>query len=107
MNYIKQLQLIIVLLCVIVVLAIGTGVAFVASYNPGSENVAQQANSSGQPDTPAAKQVAEITDPVAKAGETLFKNNCAACHAASAEVVVGPGLAGVTQRRPEDWLISW
>lgn len=106
MPYIKQLQLIIILLCVIVVLSMGTGIAFVASYNPGSENVAQQATP-GQPDAPGAAQVAAITDPAAKAGETLFKNNCAACHAASAEVVVGPGLAGITQRRQEEWLIPW
>jgi mono/diheme cytochrome c family protein len=107
MDYIKQLQLIIILLCVIVVLSIGTGIAFVTTYTPGSENVAQQgtSTSNGQPSAPA--QAAAINDPIAKAGETLFKNNCAACHASSTEVVVGPGLAGVTQRRPEEWLISW
>lgn len=108
MDYIKQLQLIIILLCVIVVLSIGTGIAFVATYTPGSENVAQQATATANGQASAAPaQAAAITDPVAKAGETLFKNNCAACHASSTEVVVGPGLAGITQRRPEEWLISW
>jgi mono/diheme cytochrome c family protein len=107
MNYIKQLQLIIILLCVIVVLSIGTGIAFVASYNPSNENMAQQTTNANQTSAAAPAQAAAITDPVAKAGETLFKNNCAACHATSAEVVVGPGLAGITQRRPEDWLVSW
>jgi mono/diheme cytochrome c family protein len=107
MNYIKQLQLIILLLCAIVVLSLVTGIAFIASYSPGSENLAQQSNSSAQPGMPAATQVAEITDPEAKAGEGLFKNNCAACHATSGEVVVGPGLAGITQRRPDAWLIPW
>jgi mono/diheme cytochrome c family protein len=106
MNYIKQLQLIIILLCAIVVLSMGTGIAFLASYSPGSENVAQQ-QGSGQPNTAATPQVAQITDPIAKAGESLFKNNCASCHAPTTEVVVGPGLAGITQRRPEAWLISW
>jgi cytochrome c2 len=106
MNYIKQLQLIIVLLCTIIVLSIITGIAFIASYTPGSEKVAQQSNSS-QANSPAATQVAEITDPVAKAGETIFKNNCTTCHATSTEVVVGPGLAGVTKRHNEAWLLSW
>jgi cytochrome c2 len=106
MNYIKQLQLIIILLCAIVVLSLVTGIAFMASYKPGSENLAQQPGSTPN-NTPAAPQVAQITDPIAKAGETLFKNNCTSCHATSGEVVVGPGLAGVTQRRPEAWLISW
>jgi mono/diheme cytochrome c family protein len=41
------------------------------------------------------------------AGEALFKNNCAACHATSEEVVVGPGLKNVHTRRANPWLISW
>ncbi len=44
----------------------------------------------------------------AAAGETLFKNNCASCHAVSDEVLVGPGLKGVQQRVPsKDWLYKW
>ncbi|MDJ1500743.1 cytochrome c3 family protein [Xanthocytophaga agilis] len=44
----------------------------------------------------------------AAAGEALFKNNCAACHAASDEVVVGPGLKGVMTRVPnKDWVYKW
>jgi cytochrome c2 len=40
-------------------------------------------------------------------GETLFKNNCAACHAVSAEVVVGPGLKGINERKDFAWLSKW
>ena len=40
-------------------------------------------------------------------GETLFKNNCAACHAASDEVLVGPGLKGISERRPIEWIVKW
>jgi len=43
----------------------------------------------------------------AAAGETLFKNNCAACHNTSDEVLVGPGLKGISERRPIDWIIKW
>lgn len=43
----------------------------------------------------------------AAAGETLFKNNCAQCHAATSETVVGPGLAGVDTRRDLAWLVKW
>ena len=39
-------------------------------------------------------------------GQTLFKNNCAVCHAVH-EQVVGPALAGVHERRPLPWLQSW
>jgi mono/diheme cytochrome c family protein len=40
-------------------------------------------------------------------GETLFKNNCAQCHAASDERVVGPGLKGVSGRHDFAWLAKW
>jgi mono/diheme cytochrome c family protein len=43
----------------------------------------------------------------AAAGETLFKNNCAQCHATGADVVVGPGLAGIEDRRDFAWLKKW
>jgi mono/diheme cytochrome c family protein len=50
---------------------------------------------------PAAPMSAE-----AMAGDALFKNNCAQCHAVN-EQVVGPALAGITKRRPVSWLIPW
>ena len=40
-------------------------------------------------------------------GETLFKNNCAACHNTSDETLVGPGLKGITERRPIEWIVKW
>lgn len=40
------------------------------------------------------------------AGETLFKGNCAQCHALN-DVVVGPALVGIRKRRPEKWLHAW
>jgi mono/diheme cytochrome c family protein len=40
-------------------------------------------------------------------GEKIFKNNCAACHAYDANVVVGPGLKGIEERRDYDWIKSW
>lgn len=36
-------------------------------------------------------------------GRQLFNGNCKVCHALN-EVVVGPALAGVHERRPKDWL---
>ncbi|MCE7062820.1 c-type cytochrome [Dyadobacter sp. CY343] len=40
-------------------------------------------------------------------GETLFKNNCAQCHAVTDERVVGPGLKGVSSRHDFAWLAKW
>jgi mono/diheme cytochrome c family protein len=47
------------------------------------------------------------TDPaIIEQGQTLFKNNCAVCHAVH-EQVVGPALAGVYERRPLSWIESF
>lgn len=40
------------------------------------------------------------------AGESLFKGNCAQCHAIN-EVVIGPALKNVHERRPKEWLLAW
>lgn len=41
-------------------------------------------------------------------GKQLFDGNCAQCHAVTEEIVVGPGLKGVTSRAPgEAWLVKW
>lgn len=43
----------------------------------------------------------------AAAGETIFKNNCAACHNITAEKSVGPGLKGISERHEFPWLVTW
>jgi len=43
----------------------------------------------------------------AAAGAKLFKANCAACHKITGDVVVGPGLAGVSDKYEEEWIIKW
>ena len=40
-------------------------------------------------------------------GEKLFKQNCTACHMISDQRLVGPGLAGVTEKYEKEWLIKW
>lgn len=62
------------------------------------------------PLAPDSNAVAHLASPeelqAAAAGETLFKSNCAQCHAVN-DVVVGPALAGLHERRPVSWLIPW
>lgn len=41
-----------------------------------------------------------------KAGESLFKANCTACHGID-NAVIGPALKGVTDNFEHDWLVSW
>ena len=41
------------------------------------------------------------------AGEDLFRQKCAACHAIGRGDLLGPDLAGVTRRRDRAWLARW
>lgn len=45
-------------------------------------------------------------DAMVAAGEGLFKANCTQCHAIN-EVVIGPALKNVHERRSKEWLLSW
>jgi cytochrome c2 len=43
-----------------------------------------------------------------KAGEKVFKQNCAVCHSLGSNTITGPGLEGVFSRVPsKDWMKSW
>lgn len=57
--------------------------------------------------TPAYSQEIPTDDAVISAGKALYENNCTQCHAISDEVVVGPGLKNIHQRRKLPWLIKW
>ncbi len=40
-------------------------------------------------------------------GRTLFEAQCAACHSAGPDRLIGPGLQGVTERRDRAWLVAF
>jgi mono/diheme cytochrome c family protein len=42
-----------------------------------------------------------------ESGKQIFQKSCAACHSIGGGRLVGPDLAGVTDRRPEDWLLKF
>jgi cytochrome c2 len=58
-------------------------------------------------DSTAAAGAAPAGGGDAAKGETLFKNNCAQCHAVTDERVVGPGLKGASGRHDFAWLSKW
>lgn len=45
-------------------------------------------------------------DPVYQKGESLFINNCAACHTMRKKMI-GPALAKVEQKYEKEWLYKW
>lgn len=58
-------------------------------------------------DSTAAAGAAPAGGGDAAKGESLFKNNCAQCHAVTDERVVGPGLKGATTRQDMAWITKW
>jgi len=47
----------------------------------------------------------EIDESMAAEGKVVFKTKCSACHKMSKRFV-GPGLAGVTERRTSEWIMN-
>ena len=42
-----------------------------------------------------------------ESGKQTFQKSCAACHSIGGGKLVGPDLAGVNDKRPEDWLLKY
>jgi mono/diheme cytochrome c family protein len=40
-------------------------------------------------------------------GQAIYQSKCFACHKLSTELLVGPGWAGVTNRRTPEWIMNW
>lgn len=55
-------------------------------------------------DRPLPNAEMAVSDSIANVGAELFRRNCVACHSVGGGDVVGPDLAGVTQRRPMPWI---
>ncbi len=91
--------------------------AMVVSFGAYAQGASEQAEVSQKGVTPGATEGAAeaastgglpVEDAaIVDAGEALFKDNCAVCHSAGTDVIVGPGLQGVNGRRDQAWLHSW
>ena len=105
MQHLKQLQVALVILTLAILLLIMTGVIFVFTAEP-EHQTATAITPFPIPDSTGIAAPG-VLDAVAQQGQILFQNNCTVCHTMTTEVIVGPGLNGVTSRKPEAWLSSW
>ena len=52
----------------------------------------------------------DLNDPLDPAmiekGKAIYELKCAACHKTTGQRVVGPGFAGVTERRKPEWIMN-
>ncbi len=102
----------------LIVLLIGflaLSAAGLVSIAPANEAITEQVISddgdtiypNGDEVFPAAYVPATLQEAVAiAAGDALFRNNCAQCHAVN-DRIVGPALGGITKRRTMPWVIKW
>ncbi|WP_245869179.1 c-type cytochrome [Pontibacter ramchanderi] len=47
-----------------------------------------------------------VDEALAAEGKSIFEGKCSACHQLSDQKVVGPGMAGVTERRKPEWIMN-
>jgi mono/diheme cytochrome c family protein len=47
-----------------------------------------------------------IDQALAAEGQSIFEGKCSACHQLSDQKVVGPGMAGVTEKRSPEWIMN-
>ncbi|WP_299701468.1 cytochrome c [uncultured Pontibacter sp.] len=47
-----------------------------------------------------------IDEALAAEGKAIFEGKCSACHQLSDQKVVGPGMAGVTEKRKPEWIMN-
>lgn len=82
-------------------------VTFGVQAQGGESEQAEIATKGVEPGSTEGAEAGSVDPAVIDAGAALFKNNCAVCHSAGSDVIVGPGLKDVSKRRSESWLISW
>ncbi|MCE3282642.1 MAG: nirK [Chitinophagaceae bacterium] len=86
---------------------------------PAAENSAENTSTKPGGDDPAydAKRGAgkfkdvqvspQLNAALADKGTKVYDVKCASCHKVTTERLVGPGWAGVTQRRTADWILNF
>jgi len=71
-----------------------------------AEDAEQKANPKGVGEV----QNVELTDPLdesmVKSGKAIYEMKCSACHKLTDQRVVGPGWAGVTNKRSPEWIMN-
>jgi Cytochrome c len=80
-----------------------------------SDSSSQTAAPTVEKSAPSIRGIGEVkhvdlTDPVdeqmIKGGKMIFDMKCSACHKLTDQRVVGPGWAGITNRRTPEWIMN-
>ncbi len=71
-----------------------------------AEETATADNGKGVGPVTTVEVGADIDQALATNGKSLFEGKCSACHQLTDQKIVGPGLAGVTERRQPEWIMN-
>ena len=83
------------------------------SSNESDQNTTKTAKE--EPKSDDGKGIGEVTnvilndpldDEMIAAGKNTYEIKCAACHKLTDQRVVGPGWAGITERRKPEWIMN-
>lgn len=92
-----------------------TGVVFACTPSNKNESNASKPKVVAPKKTTDGKGIGEIKnvtlnnpldENMVKSGKGIYEMKCAACHKLTDKRVVGPGWAGVTERRKPEWIMN-
>jgi mono/diheme cytochrome c family protein len=64
-------------------------------------------NSKGEGRFDSIKLTHPLDEKMIASGQAVYQSKCFACHKLTSELLVGPGWAGVTDRRKPEWIMNW
>ena len=104
-------------------------IGFLAQCNPGSQQTVVKSSPSPDSNTNKIKTDTvvmlaginskgigrftniQLTHPLdavmLEKGSSIYQSKCFACHKLTTELLMGPGWAGVTDRRTPEWIMNW
>ncbi len=108
----KKLKLTVFLIALMIVYACGGG----GSEQKSEQQSEQQAKEKDTPESikqgkgiGEVKEVeltVELDDKMIERGREIYEMKCSSCHKLTDQRVVGPGFAGVTNRRKPEWIMN-
>jgi len=74
--------------------------------DPPSSTKKQEASPKGIGEIKHVNIAEAIDEVMAKKGKSIYDMKCSACHITGEKRIVGPGFAGVTNRRTPEWIMN-
>ncbi|MFZ6051213.1 c-type cytochrome [Halocola ammonii] len=77
-----------------------------ASSEDSAEGNDQEANPKGVGEVKNVELTEPLEESMIKSGKAIYEMKCSACHKLTDQRVVGPGWAGITNKRSPEWIMN-